>query len=219
MNVTFRRATAEDKEFLIDAIIEAEKSGTDTISYCAVFSISEAELRDTLSNILDEDMAGQELYIPGFLIAEVDGVPAATISGWVEKEEGMASSMIKSNLFMYHTDREVLMKAVPAMTLVNAVNIDREPMALQLECVYTAEGYRGIGLVSRLIEQHILACRQEGKEIRKAQIILMANNTPAIRAYSKAGFSIVKEKKSDKPEITNLLSCDTKIMMERNLNT
>ncbi len=218
MSVTFRRANAADKDFVIKAITEAEKSGSDTISYCAVFSITEDELKVILGKILDEEMGGQELYLPGFIIAEVDGVPAATISGWIEGEEGMASSMIKSNLFMYHTDREVLMKAVPQMKLVNAVNIDREQGALQIEYVYSAEGYRGRGLAAQLVDEHIRRNREEGKQVEKVQVMLMGSNAPAIRAYEKAGFITVKEKKLDDPAITKLLSCDTKILMERILN-
>ena len=139
MQINIRKATEADKDFLITSIIEAEKSGSDIISYCAIFSITEEELRAALNNMLDEDMEGQELNISGFLVAEVDDEKAAALNTWVENANGMTSSMIKSNLLMYFIDRQAILNAAPAMALMNAVNIHRDNNALQIECVYTAE--------------------------------------------------------------------------------
>jgi len=218
MSITIRQATAEDKDFLIEAIMEAEKSGSDTISYCAIFSITEDQLRETLSNMLDEEMEDQELYIPNFLVAEVDGKPAATISGWVEKKNGMASSIIKSNMLMYSLDRDILLAAAPRLGLMNEVSITRDENALQLECVYTKPEFRGRGLAACLLEAHIKRMKDEGEPVDTAQIILLKNNTGAIKAYEKAGFSIVAEKTCGDDGILRLLPGDTKIMMERKLN-
>lgn len=218
MSMTIRQATAEDKDFLIEAIMEAEKSGSDTISYCAIFSITEETLRETLSDILDEEMEDQELYIPNFLVAEVDGRPAATISGWVEKKNGMASSIIKSNLLMFSLDRDVLLAAAPNLNLMNEVNITRGENALQLECVYTKPEFRGKGLAASLLEAHIKRIKEQGELVDTAQIILLKNNTGAIKAYEKAGFSIVAEKTCGDDGILKLLPGNTKIMMERKLN-
>ena len=217
MGITIRQPTAADKEFIITAITEAEKSGTDVLTYCAIFGISEAELRVLLGNILDEDMEGQELYIPGFLIAEADGHPAAAVNAWVEKAGGMSSSIIKSNLFMYHTSTEILMKAIPAMTLVNELNIERAANALQVESIYTVPAYRGLGLARQLILKHIAARQAEGIVFDKVQVMLMGDNAHAIRAYEKAGFTEIARKTSSNPAITSLLPANTKIMMQRTI--
>ncbi len=218
MSTIIRRAAAQDKDFVIKAIVEAEKSGTDIISYCSMFSITEAELRKVLAEILDEEVGGQELYLPGFLIAEVDGKQAAAMSAWIEKEGGMASSMIKSNLFMYFMDRDKLMKAMPAMGVVNEVSIAREDHALQIECVYTDPAYRGQGLSTMLIDEHMAQKKKAGFLVTKVQIQLMENNKGAMRAYEKAGFEIRDRKKTDNPAISRLLSGNTKILMERTIN-
>jgi len=218
MSMTIRQATAEDKDFLIEAIMEAEKSGSETISYCAIFSISEDRLREALANMLDEEMEDQELYIPNFLVADVDGKPAATISGWIEKKNGMASSIIKSNMLMYSLDRDILLAAAPHLGLMNEVSITRSENALQLECVYTKPEFRGRGLAASLLEAHIKRVKEEGEPVDTAQIILLKNNTGAIKAYEKAGFSIVTEKTCNDDAILKLLPGNTKIMMERKLN-
>ena len=219
METTIRQATPADKDFLITSIIEAEKSGGDVISYCAIFNISEDELRTALGHILDEDMAGQELSVSGFLVAEVDGKPAAALSTWVEKANGMGSSMIKSNLLMYFIDREKILAAAPNLTLMNEVGIQRAEYALQIECVYTAPQYRGKGLSSKLIEEHIKLRQAAGMTFNKVQVILLKNNVSAQKAYAKAGFTIAEEKRCADRAILKLLPSDTKILMQKQLNS
>ena len=217
MDINIRQATEADKDFLIESIIEAEKSGSDMISDCAIFSITEDDFRTALSSMLDEDMEGQELNISGFLIAEVDGEKAAALNTWVENASGMSSSMIKSNLLMYFLDRQAIINAAPAMALMNEVNIHRDSNALQIESVYTAEKYRGLGLTSKLINEHIRLKQAAAVPFNKVQVILLKNNEAAQKAYQKAGFAIVAEKHCTNPAILNLMPCDTKILMEKQL--
>ncbi len=219
MDISIRKATEDDKDFLITSIIEAEKSGGDVISYCAIFNITEAELRTALSHILDEDMQGQELSISGFLVAEADGEKAAALSTWVEKANGMSSSMIKSNLLMYFIDREKILAAAPNLSLMNEVAIMRDEYALQIECVYTAPKYRGKGLTSKLIAEHVKHRLEEGMTFNKVQVILLKNNEAAQKAYAKAGFAIREEKKCSNRAILHLLPCDTKVLMQKELNS
>ncbi len=217
METIIRKATEADKDFLITSIIEAEKSGGNVISYCAIFDITEDELRSALRNILDEDMIGQELNISGFLVAEVDGERAAALNTWVENEGGMSSTMIKSNLLMYFIDRQKILNAGPAMALMNEINIHRDDNALQIECVYTAPKYRGLGLSSKLIGEHIRRKQEAAIQFDKVQVILLKNNEAAQKAYSKAGFSLVSEKRCADPAILKMLPCDTKILMEKEI--
>ena len=215
METIIRKATEADKEFLITSILEAEKSGGNVISYCAIFNITEDELRTALGNMLDEDMEGQELNISGFLVAEVDGERAAALNTWVENANGMSSSMIKSNLLMYFIDRQAILNAAPSMALMNEVAIHRDDNALQIECVYTAEKYRGMGLSSKLINEHIRQKQEAGATFDKVQVILLKNNESAQRAYAKAGFAAIAEKHCSDPAILKLMPCDTKILMEK----
>ncbi len=218
MSITIRQATIADKEFVMLAIAEAEKSGNDTISYCNIMGVSEQEFLEMLSNMLDEEIEGQEMYIPGFLIALVNGIPAAASCSWVEQSGNMASSTLKSNLLMYHTARSVLLAAMPAIAALKEVNIDRTPGSLQIESIYTSPQYRGRGLTGLLIKEHIAQHKTAHPAITKAQITLLGCNEAARSAYTKAGFVQVKEKKSDNPIILKLLFCERKIMMEKTIN-
>ena len=213
MNITIRQAKADDKEFIITSIIEAEKSGSDIISYCAIFSISEQELRDMLGNILDEEIEGQEMCISNFLVAEVNGEKAAALSTWVEEESGM----IKSNLLLYFLGGDKITNAASNLSLLNEINIKREAGALQVECVYTNEQFRGLGLVRQLIEESIRWRLGQGNTFSKAQVILLKNNDSAIRAYENAGFAITEEKHCRDKNILKLFPGETKILMERKI--
>jgi ribosomal protein S18 acetylase RimI-like enzyme len=218
MKNTIRQATPDDKDFIITSIIEAEKSGSDAVSYCGIFSISEDQLRSLLSDILDEGIEGQELCLSNFLIAEVNGGRAATLSTWIENEEGIPSNVIKSNIFMYTMGRDKLLGALETIALMNQVNINRTENTLQVECVFTHEEFRGNGLTRQLIDESISTKKKNGASFEKVQVILLKNNASAIKAYEKAGFFIVEEKRCADSRILDLLPCDTKILMEKNLN-
>jgi ribosomal protein S18 acetylase RimI-like enzyme len=217
-NIAIRQANNNDRDFVITAIIEAEKSGGDNISYCSIFGITEERLHKLLNDILDEEMEGQELCLSNFLIAEVDGKSAATLSTWIEKKDGMTSNMIKSNLFMFLLDRDIIMNAAPAIGIMSEVNIPRTENALQIECVYTDKQYRGMGLASQLIIEHIRFKQEQGDKFNMAQVILLKNNSNAQKAYERAGFHVMQEKQSANPDILKLLPGDAKILMEKTMN-
>lgn len=218
MSISIRQATKADKAFVMTAITEAEKSGNDSISYCNLLNITEHEFSTMLSNMLDEEIEGQEMYIPGFLIALVDGIPAAASCSWIEQSGNMASSNLKSNLLMYHTNRSGLLAAIPNIAALKEVNIERTPGTLQIESIYTSPLHRGNGLTGVLITEHINLHKKTHTDITKAQITLLGCNKAAYNAYNKAGFLKVQEKKSDNHIILKLLFCDSKIMMEKTIN-
>jgi ribosomal protein S18 acetylase RimI-like enzyme len=218
MNITIRRATERDKDFIITTIISAEKSGTDIISYCRIFSISEEKFRGLLSDILEEDIDGQELCISGYLIAEVNGCPAAAFCGWVEHENALPSSTIKANLLNHFLERDIIFQAAPNFKLMNEIDIARAPQTLQVEMSYTVENYRGLGLCGKLVNEHIRLKKQAGSPFDRVQVITFNTNRSSIRAYEKIGFQKKIEKQCTNNDIFNLLPSDTKILMEKALN-
>ena len=75
----FRNATINDVPFLVDTIIEAEKSGTDILTYSTVFGLSEDETRKYMADMLLEEVDGCELSISSFLVAENEGQVVAAV--------------------------------------------------------------------------------------------------------------------------------------------
>ena len=106
-----RPATLEDIDFVVTAIIESEKSSTDKIGPANYFEITEADYRRYLIQMLEEEIDGCEISISSFVVAEYEGEILAATGGWLEgdNEDGLPSSMIKSNLFAYFLPKENLL--------------------------------------------------------------------------------------------------------------
>lgn len=217
-NITIRRATPKDIDFLTEAIIAAEKSGSQMpVSYTSIFSLTDNETKNLLKAALEEEIEGQELCHLHFLIAEMDGQSAATCASWVEGADGVSSGQIKANILFHLLGNEKWSKAAEALKAVAETNIERSTGAAQIESVYTRPEYRGRGLMARIIEAHLKQQKQSYPSLEKAQVILLKNNTSAVNAYRKAGFEQVAERTGTHPLLSSLLPCPIKIMMERSV--
>lgn len=214
MSIVIRPAQENDKEFIISAIVAAEKSGGEMTSYGGMFRMDEPAVRQLLSDMLDEDVDGQEVCIGSFLIAEVDGVPAAACAGFVEGEKGMASGTIKGNLLMHCVPRNILLASMDKMKLLSSISPERTKGALQIESVYTVPEYRGRGLFSKILEQHIVVNGNDKEGPAFAEVIFLDNNNSAKAAYLKAGFEIVDKKSTDDPAIYSILSGNAKTIAQ-----
>jgi len=216
-NLTLRRGKAADSDFIVEAIIEAEKSGTNILSYCRIFALTEAELKSLFRKILEEDFEGQELCISGFLVAEVDGELAGAACAWVEGASGMASTIIKGNLLQHFMEHDRLQTARPWFSLLEGLSIQRENGAIQLESIYVRQAFRGQGITGKILSKHMSTLQEEHPGIVKAQIILAGTNQRAYRSYEKLGFEIREKRHVEDQKILEIVPCDTKILLEKML--
>jgi ribosomal protein S18 acetylase RimI-like enzyme len=214
---SIRRAVEADVPFLIEAICEAEKGGTDCLSYCRVFDLTEAEFHAALREMLLEDLVGQELCVSGFLIAESGAAPVAACCAWVEGATGIGSTILKANLLLHYLGRERVQAARRHFRSLDALTIAREPGAIQIESVYVRAPGRGRGLAGCLVERHLEELRPAA-QAAKAQVILAAENRSAASAYGKLGFAVVAERSSDDEGLLALVPSRKKLSMERSLS-
>lgn len=215
--IEIRKAQEKDVDFLIETIIHAEKSGTENLSYCKFFSISEAELTSILKEILEEDIEGQELCISGFLIAFIDNKPVGAICSWIEGSDGNPAAILKANIFYHFFGMEKCEQASDKLKIAEALTLEREIGAIQIESVYVHESARGKGISKKLIIEHVKNHLSSSPEVKKVQIILAKTNDNAFFAYKNAGFEIVNEKHTDNKEVLNLLPSDTLVLMENSV--
>jgi translation initiation factor 4G len=127
-----------------------------------------------------------------FQVAEVDGVVASALCGF-----GDGSVYRESYAAMAEAgDRMGIPKSEQAEFWPRGAFIvspaTSEPGAWTIENVATKPDYRGRGLVGQLIEYDLALARAAG--FKRAQISFFMGNTPAERAYSKAGFTFAEEK-------------------------
>ncbi len=91
-----------------------------------------------------------------------------------------------------------IMEMAARMRVWFKVDPGREPGYLIVENVATYEEYRGNGFTSELLAQAIATGRDEGH--KGLQLTVLLGNEPAIRAYEKAGFAMVKTMEGKKFE-------------------
>lgn len=211
----FREATIRDISFLVETIIEAEKSGTDKLSYNTVFGLSEEESSKYIAEMLMEEIDGCELSMSSFLLVENERKIAGAISSWVEGQTGNPSSILKGNLLKYSIPKKFFEKAMTANPIIRELHIENEPGTLQLGLVYIAAPFRGNNLVGQLINETIRRIQEVTSSVSEMHVQVFGNNFSAIRAYEKAGFKAVLVKESLTEEVSRYLPSTKKILMKK----
>lgn len=215
MDFIFRNATVKDIPFLVETIIEAEKSGTSILSYCTIFGLTEQETEMYLSKMLEEEIDGCELSISSFFIAEEQESIAGAVAVWLEGSEGISSTILKGNLLNYTLPKPNMEIALKKAAIIKEAHIEYQNGTLQLGLVYVSNTYRGQNLAGKMIEYAISNYRNKYPEIFEMHVQVFGNNIPAIKSYKKVGFEIVKSKESLNPEINKLLPYSTKVLMKK----
>ncbi|MFT4643729.1 MAG: hypothetical protein ACI8ZX_000122 [Planctomycetota bacterium] len=212
-----RDANINDIPFIVETIVEAEKSGTNIFSYNTIFGLSAEEAKKYIENMLLEEVDDCELSISSFKIAVLNNIIVGATAAWIEGFQGLSSTMLKGNLLNYTLPMECIEKAKLFSPILKDVHIEHTNNSIQLGLVYVKKKYRGMGLVSLLIDSHTGFLKQKRKEITEVYVQVFSNNLAAIKAYKKVGFSIVKLKKSSNKIILKLLPFNEKTLMLREL--
>lgn|GEM_PF-190444 len=214
-----RKATQADIPFLVETIIQAEKSGTDKLGLATLFELSEDEVRTNLTDMLEEEMEGCEFSVSSFLLAESDGQPTAATAGWIEAYDGENdSATLRANLILFTISAAARAAIQRNGKHIENLNFDREPQTLQIEYVYVAPAHRGQQLAGKLIAAHIEAAQAVFPAIKKAQVQLFGNNEKAENAYRKMGFITQQTNAIEVSAILDFLPHHEKKLMELTIN-
>lgn len=218
-NFSYRKASVDDIPFLVEAIVEAEKSGTDKYGMAKLFGLNEDQMKTYLSAALEEEIDGCELSVSSFIVADYKGTPVAAFAGWVEgeNEDGQPSSTLKSNLISFVFPAECIQRAADKSDILSAFQINKPFGTYQLEYAYTHPDFRGHKLMKNIINFHIARYVDLCPEYTKAQIEVAENNITAIRTYESCGFKIVGRFASNNKNIEEYFPCSTKLLMEKDL--
>lgn len=130
-----------------------------------------------------------------FLVSEVDGQPAAGLMGYFDEEYG--TSTIGPHLPAGFaaagiTEAELAERMPQALTMMN-LGQAHEPGAWIVEHVATHPDFRRQGHVDRLLQAILQRGRERGAAV--ADIGVFIGNDRAQKAYEKAGFRVVDEKR------------------------
>jgi len=189
-----RWATADDVPFLVDVVMLSSRSHVPRGAWDLVLPDDEERHR-FLTRLLGAPKLSW-CHHRNFLVAEVDGQPAAALAGYVEGAPGMVS------------DDEAIVDAAHAAGVSDAaMAAGFERVAPFVEClpekvgtpwiiewVATLPQYRRRGLVYDLLREMLAEGQRRGHTA--AQIMILIGNVPAERAYERAGFRRRDERRS-----------------------
>ena len=214
-SLIIRKATIDDIDFISEAIIEADKSSTKTVSTCKIFALTENNYKIILQDILVQDIEYYDYYLSGFLIAELNGEYIGTCGSWLEGGNETPSGMTKTTMLLSHLDKSSASLIKNNLQIIKNLTLTRETGALQLEYVYIREKYRGQGFFAKIVSESI-KWNFTKYNFSKVQSILLKGNYNSYFAFLKFGYIIVAEKKVDDPKILDFYPFNTKILMEYN---
>ncbi|MGV9003536.1 GNAT family N-acetyltransferase [Flavobacterium sp.] len=217
MDITLRDANINDIPFLVETIIEAEKSGTDVFSYSTIFGLNEEESKKYIALMLEEEVDGCELSISSFLLADFNGKAIGAVCSWIEGLDGVPSTTLKANLLRFTLPTSSFTSLAKHSQLIKELHIEYVKDSIQIGLVYIAADARGKGLVQKLLTEKILQLKSLKPAINEVFVQVFGNNTTAIKAYDKIGFKIIETKIATSSQIKNYLPSDTKILMKLKL--
>ncbi|HWP64854.1 MAG TPA: GNAT family N-acetyltransferase [Candidatus Limnocylindria bacterium] len=186
MNVATRWATERDVPFLAEIVLLASRSHLPKGVWDHALPDDDVRRR-FLERLLVTGTASW-CHWSKFRVAEVDGVPAAALSGYADDEPDMLSEDAAMTEAFGHVgigperQEAVFERIAPFLTCL------MPPIGTPwiIEWVATLPPYRRRGLVDRLLREMLDEGRRRGR--RRGQIMVIAGNVSAERAYERVGF-------------------------------
>lgn len=196
MATEIRKARPEDVPFLAEVVLSASRSHLPRGVWDLM--LPEAEPRRAFLERLLATEHRHWCHQGGFLVAEVDGRPAAALSGYAAQDPELAEPAEAIELAWRGGDpgdpdeiATYFGRLAPFLTCLP----EAAPDAWVVEWVATGPAYRRRGLVRALLEAELAEGRARGH--RTGQITILIGNEPARRAYERAGFRSAAEKRSE----------------------
>ena len=184
-----RKAIVNDIPFLADVVIASEKGMSDRLSFATLFNKTEAEVKDLIMLMLEEETEGCELSLSSFIITEFEGRPISGSGAWIEGLNGaLPSKILKSNLISYTFGEESVRYLRTKAHIVQDVLIEREPMTLQLEYFHILNEHLGKGLDADLMHRIEENARAQYPGLGKVQCQIFKNSVFSIKILLRHGF-------------------------------
>jgi hypothetical protein len=215
----FRNATVNDVPFLVETIIEAEKSGTDKLSYTTIFRLTEVETRKYLTEMFLEQVDGCSLSVSSFLCAEFDGKVIAAVSEWIEGIYGIPSTVLKGNLLSNFLPKGCLENAFSLNYSLPDLQHEYTPNTIQLGDVYVLKAHQGNNLARLLALKKIELLLYARPDITEAFAQVFDCNIPSIKTCTKMDFKEFKIRECKDKNVMQYLPSCKKILFRKELFT
>ena len=209
-----RPARPEDASFLGWVIFTAGRSHCPRGLWDVLLGMSVEDAMAILEQLTLTE-AQHTFRYDGFIIADVDGRPAAALSGYDPKVSGLhlvgpAVVEVYGKGAFEGRDRVDNPRGSAG---VHECLPDEAEGAWVIESVATVPEFRRKGLIDALLEEILDMGRQRGFKL--GQVAVFIGNTAAQRAYEKCGFRIVDDKRH--PDFEAEIGCPGIARMHRTL--
>jgi ribosomal protein S18 acetylase RimI-like enzyme len=215
MTTSIRPAIAADEPFLAWVILAASRSHLVRGVWDHFLAAPEPEVLRFVAQMVRQPEPSFCRW-EGFLVAEIDGVPAAALCGYAPDEPGRANpdpAIAAAARATFGWDGPALERADarlgPFVTCVSSV----PPETWAVEWVATRPEFRRRGLVYDLLSAVMDAGRRRG--LRRSQIMVLIGNTAAQCAYERAGYVVTAEKRH--ADFERLMGCPGIACLTRDL--
>lgn len=202
MAVTVRSAREDDAAFVAWTMVAASRSHLPRGAWDLALALPDADTQAVLEALALGTPATFCSW-RGFLVAEVDGTPAAALSAYDPGDVAPVDPAIDA----------VLLRRGWTQAEIDASNARLAPFMTcapgqpggtwVVEWVATRPEHRRQGLVDTLLPAVLEVGRRRG--YTSAQIAILIGNTPAQRAYEKHGFRLGRE--HTHPEFAAAMGC------------
>lgn len=201
-----RDAKKEDIPFIIDGILEIEKTENSN-SYNNLFGTDTEETKKILSAFFnDEENFDTELSLNSFAVAEIDGEIAGCCSKIFTNQDYYRN---KGELFPIHLSSDVLKIFMNnAQTVPDSRAISENKSFV--EYIFVSKFFRKKGVAEALIQKSIEKINSE-----IVYINVFSTNDYAIEYYCKLGFEKFKEVKIDENPPRFYPSAEKLIMVKK----
>ncbi len=212
-NLIINSATVDDIDFIIEAIIESDKSSTNVISACNIFCMSEEEYRSVLKQILLEDFPNSEYSLGGFQVARVDGQKVGALCSWVENADGISNAIIKSSLLMNFIEKEKLVSTGKKLEIINGMSFERQPNCIQIEYGYVIASRRRKKIFTQLILSSLKKHVNFETGVTNVETVLFEKNINSFDAFAKLQFKVKQKKMVADLDAYNIFPYNAKVLM------
>lgn len=202
MATRIRPATAADADFVSWVVLAASRSHLPLGAWDYFVGGDEAGVLAFIRRMVTQE-ARSFCRWENFLVAEVDGVPAAGLSGYLSSDKEMANpdpAIAAAVRALGWTDAQVRAAGARLAAFLTCVE-EPAPDTWVVEWVATRPEFRRRGLVHELLVAILDVGRRRG--LVRGQIGVLVDNTPARLAYERAGFALAGEKRH--PDFARLM--------------
>jgi ribosomal protein S18 acetylase RimI-like enzyme len=191
--MTIRSARPEDADFIAQTILSSQRGYRQRGWFDVALGWPEAQCREFIARVAAA-RAVSMWHVSQFVVAEIDGKPAAALCALPAAGTGPAA---------WRAIEEVAAASGLAAAELEAIRqrggytracwVQGGEGDWMIEYVATDPAHRGRGLVQSLIAHALEKGRAAG--FARATISFLIGNEPAERAYAKAGFVLAEEKR------------------------